>query len=180
MGTFSFLIYRFKGETKAKYDDATYNLFKEFFYTLPLCYLINKKIFVVHGGLPSTDGVTLEDIRKLPRFCEPPEKGLMADLLWSDFVNEEGRHPSKRGVSLAAGPDIAAKFMDANNLQLIVRSHEMKDEGYELQKGGRVVTVFSAPNYCDQMKNKGAFIRFLAPELKPVYTQFTASVSRAS
>ena len=100
----------------------------------------------------------------------------MADLLWADFVNEDGNHMSKRGVSFAAGPDIAAKFMHLNNLQLIVRSHEMKEEGYELQKGGRVVTVFSAPNYCDQSGNKGAFINFTAPDLKPVYTQFIASV----
>jgi hypothetical protein len=27
-------------------------------------------------------------------------------------------------------------------------------------QGGRVVTVFSAPNYCDQFGNKGAFARF--------------------
>lgn len=100
----------------------------------------------------------------------------MADLLWSDFVNEDGRHMSKRGVSFAAGPDIAAKFVEKNNLQMIVRSHEMKEEGYEVQKGGKVVTVFSAPNYCDQGGNKGAFIVFVAPEMKPTYTQFTASV----
>jgi serine/threonine-protein phosphatase 5 len=32
---------------------------------------------------------------------------------------------------------------------MLVRSHEVKPEGFEYQKGGRVVTVFSAPNYCD-------------------------------
>lgn len=169
-------MYRFKGETKSKYDDETYSAFRELFFCLPLCYLINKKIFVVHGGLPSNDETTLDEIRKIHRFCEPPEKGLMADLLWSDFVNEDGRHVSKRGVSFCAGPDISAKFVGQHNLQLVVRSHEMKEEGYEIQKGGRVITVFSAPNYCDQSKNKGAFIRFVAPELKPDIKQFTASV----
>jgi serine/threonine-protein phosphatase 5 len=53
---------------------------------------------------------------------------------------------------------------------LIVRSHEMKDQGYEEEADGKVITIFSAPNYCDQMKNKGAFIRFKGNNMKPKYT----------
>ena len=33
--------------------------------------------------------------------------------------------------------------------------------------------MFSAPNYCDQMGNKGAFIRF-DMEMAPTFTQYTA------
>jgi serine/threonine-protein phosphatase 5 len=39
---------------------------------------------ICHGGLFSDDGVTLEDIKKVDRFREPPEKGIMCDLLWAD------------------------------------------------------------------------------------------------
>jgi hypothetical protein len=56
--------------------------------------------------------------------------------------------------------------------EMLVRSHEVKQEGFEYQKGGRVLTVFSAPNYCDQMGNKGAFIRFNGKELDPKITSF--------
>ena len=45
-------------------------------------------------------------------------------------------------------------------LAMLVRSHEVKPEGFEYQKGGKVLTIFSAPNYCDQMGNKGAYVRF--------------------
>ena len=48
----------------------------------------------------------------------------------------------------------------------------MKMEGYEIEADGRVITIFSAPNYCDQMKNKGAFIRFRGDEMKPKITGF--------
>lgn len=34
------------------------------------------------------------------------------------------------------------------------------------------MTVFSAPNYCDQMGNKGAYIRFKGDEMKPQITSF--------
>lgn len=43
----------------------------------------------------------------------------------------------------------------------------MKDNGYEVEPNGKVITIFSAPNYCDQMKNKGAFINFLGSDMKP-------------
>ena len=84
-----------------------------------------------------------------------------------------GRRPSKRGIGFSFGPDITDAFLTANNLELLVRSHEVKDEGYEIDHDGKCITIFSAPNYCDQMGNKGAFIRFKA-DMKPNFTQFTA------
>lgn len=59
---------------------------------------------------------------------------------------------------------------------MVVRSHEVKDPGYEVEADGRVITIFSAPNYCDQMKNKGALIRFKGKEMKPNFVQFEAVV----
>lgn len=58
---------------------------------------------------------------------------------------------------------------------LLVRSHEVKDEGYLVEHDGKCITVFSAPNYCDQMGNKGAFIRF-EKDMQPRFTQFVAVV----
>jgi serine/threonine-protein phosphatase 5 len=34
---------------------------------------------------------------------------------------------------------------------LIIRSHEVKEQGYEIEANGKLITVFSAPNYCDQV-----------------------------
>ena len=68
---------------------------------------------------------------------------------------------------------MTANFLERNGLKLVVRSHEVKDAGYEVEAGGKLVTVFSAPNYCDQMGNKGAFIRFES-DMTPHFTQFDA------
>ncbi|KAL5997706.1 hypothetical protein ACLOJK_008636 [Asimina triloba] len=107
--------------------------------------------------------------------------GLMCELLWSDPQPNPGRGPSKRGVGLSFGGDVTKRFLKENNLDLVVRSHEVKDEGYEIEHDGRLITVFSAPNYCDQklkylttMGNKGAFIRFKAPDMKPDIVSFSA------
>ena len=55
-----------------------------------------------------------------------------------------------------------------------VRSHEVKDQGYEVEADGKLITVFSAPNYCDQMGNKGAYIHFKGNNgLKPTFMKFT-------
>lgn len=50
------------------------------------------------------------------RFSEPPDSGIMCDLLWADPISLPGRQPSKRGVSMGFGPDISEKFLTANKL----------------------------------------------------------------
>ncbi|KAL2496683.1 Serine/threonine-protein phosphatase 5 [Forsythia ovata] len=167
-------IYGFEGEVRSKLSDAFVELFAEVFCCLPLAHVINEKVFVVHGGLFSVDGVKLSDIREIDRFCEPPEEGLMCELLWSDPQPQLGRGPSKRGVGLSFGADVTKRFLQDNGLDLVVRSHEVKNDGYEIEHDGKLMTVFSAPNYCDQMGNKGAFIQFEAPELKPNIVTFSA------
>ena len=50
-------------------------------------------------------------------------------------------------------------FLSKNQLQLLIRSHERKEQGYQVHHNGRCLTVFSAPNYCGT-KNTAALIRF--------------------
>eukprot|EP01012_Entosiphon_sulcatum_P041649 TRINITY_DN55537_c0_g1_i1.p1 TRINITY_DN55537_c0_g1~~TRINITY_DN55537_c0_g1_i1.p1 ORF type:complete len:470 (-),score=79.18 TRINITY_DN55537_c0_g1_i1:64-1473(-) len=167
-------VYGFEGEVRAKYDEKLFGLFQEVFNLLPLCCVINTKVFVVHGGLFSKDGVTLDDIRKIDRNRDIPDEGLMCEMLWSDPAPMRGRTPNKRGVGVAFGPDVTENFLRTNNLELIIRSHEVKDEGFEKMHNDRLITVFSAPNYCDQIGNKGAFIKLHGDNItKPNITSFS-------
>ena len=188
-------IYGFEGEVKAKLGMEYMRPFADCFRAMPLACVIDSKILVLHGGLFSQDGVTLDMMRKVNRFMEPPDAGIMTDMLWSDPQRMPGRSPSKRGVGVQFGPDVTKRFLDANNLKMLIRSHECKDRGYEvralfhsvhlvypvsltpfflqIEADGRLVTIFSAPNYCDQMGNEGAIIR-IGKDLECKYKQFKA------
>ena len=98
-------MYGFEGEVKAKYSANMCDLFTEVYNWLPLCHLLNQKVFififtmlfmvenstnfdsqvlVMHGGLFSKDDITLADIKATERNRQPPEEGIMCELLWSD------------------------------------------------------------------------------------------------
>ncbi|KAF4527296.1 hypothetical protein B566_EDAN001070 [Ephemera danica] len=167
-------MYGFEGEVKAKYTAQMAELFTEVYNWLPLAHCLNNRVLVMHGGLFSKDDVLLKDIKEIDRNKQPPEDGLMCELLWSDPQPQRGRAPSKRGVGVQFGPDVTENFLRLNNLDYIIRSHEVKNEGYEVAHGGKCITVFSAPNYCDAMGNKGAFITLNGKDMKPAYTSYDA------
>ena len=49
-------------------------------------------------------------------------------------------------------------FLSQNNLSLIVRAHQVVEDGYEFFHERSLVTLFSAPNYCGQFDNAGALM----------------------
>jgi serine/threonine-protein phosphatase 5 len=73
-------IYGFEGEVRAKYNDTMAKLFADVFRCLPLGAVLGGKVFVVHGGLFSRDDVTLDELRRLDRFREPPDEGPMCEV----------------------------------------------------------------------------------------------------
>jgi len=157
-----------------KYDSEVYDYFSEFFRYLPLGHTINNKIIVIHGGLFSKDGVTINELKKLDRGIDVPTEGLMTELLWSDPRDENGWRPSDRGAGVYFGEDVTEKFLKENNLTLLIRSHEVKMEGYEIQHSGKTITIFSAPNYNDMTGNKGAIIRIIGEECELNFIKFDA------
>ena len=81
----------------------------------------------------------------------------MMEVLWSDPQATPGRGPSKRGVGLGFGPDITRTWCELNGITSVLRSHEVRQNGYAEEHEGLCCTVFSAPNYCDSAGNLGAF-----------------------
>lgn len=61
--------------------------------------------------------------------------------------------------------------MEDNNLSLILRAHQLAMDGYTEHFGGKVVTVWSAPDYCDRFKNIASILE-IDENLQKVYKMF--------
>ncbi|ANB11012.1 calcineurin catalytic subunit A [Sugiyamaella lignohabitans] len=165
--------FTFKLECKHKYSLNIYEACMMSFCTLPLAAVVNKQFFCVHGGL-SPELHTLDDVRKLDRFREPPTHGLMCDLLWADPIENFGEednnrsfiHNNVRGCSYFYTYKAACDFLVKNNLLSIIRAHEAQNAGYRAYLESRntgfpsVMTIFSAPNYLDTYNNKAAVVKY--------------------
>ncbi len=167
-------IYGFEGECLFKYDQDVLNLVYSVFDALPLGVVVNKRVLVIHGGLFSDESVSIDTLRDIDRFHEPPSHGAFHDILWSDPDEQNGRHLNRaRGGGLKFGPDVTEKFLNDNMLDMIIRSHEVRPAGYSIEHSGRLVTVFSAPNYMDAVGNKAAVVSLKATTSEgPLSTEF--------
>ncbi|OHT09302.1 Serine/threonine-protein phosphatase PP1-1 [Tritrichomonas foetus] len=155
-------LYGFQDECSARYPDARlWETFNDVFSYLPLAAIISSRIFAVHGGL-SHSLKDINEIKKVKRPIDVPENGFIADLLWADPQPDiQGYNESERGTSYTFGQDIADDFLQKNDFDLICRAHQVVENGFDFPffPNQSVVTVFSAPNYCDEFGNRGAMLK---------------------
>lgn len=152
-------VYGFYDECLRKYGNAdVWRNFMELFDALPLAALTDSGIFCPHAGLsPSLD--SFDDVKALDRFTEPPHEGPICDLLWSDPDEDKpGWGISPRGAGYIFGQDISEQFCHKNDVQFIARAHQLMMEGYMWHHNKKVVTLFSAPNYCYRCGNQAAIM----------------------
>jgi len=151
-------IYGFYDDCKRRYNIQTWKRFCDLFNTLPFAALVDDKIFCVHGGL-SPELASLAQINKIVRPTDMPDSGMICDFLWADPDPEiRGWAENERGVSFIFGPDVVSAFLQKHDLDLVVRAHQVVEDGYEFFAERQLITVFSAPNYCGEYDNAGAMM----------------------
>lgn len=153
-------VYGFYNECKWRFSAKLWRAFCDCFSWLPVAALIQNRIFCVHGGLSPSLSFP-DDVFEIERPCDVPDSGLFCDLLWSDPISESKEEwaPNDRGVSYVFNEAAVKKFLKVNNLDLVCRAHQVVEHGYEFFAKRRLVTIFSAPNYCNEFDNAGGVMR---------------------
>ncbi|CDO64336.1 serine/threonine protein phosphatase, putative [Plasmodium reichenowi] len=146
-------IYGFYDECLKKYGSI--NVWKyctDVFDYLCIGAIIESKYFCIHGGLsPCIEKI--DELKKIYRFQEIPKNGALCDIMWSDPNDQNGWTKSPRGAGHLYGQDIVEKFCYINNIHMIARAHQLVMEGYKWSFNKKLVTIWSAPNYCYRCGN---------------------------
>ena len=168
-------VYGFYDECMRKYGSINvWRYCTEIFDYLPISAIIDGKIFCIHGGLsPTID--TIDEIRNIDRKQEVPHDGAMCDLLWSDpDQDQKGFGISPRGAGYLFGKDVVDTFEELNKINLIARAHQLVMEGYKKMFNDKLITIWSAPNYCYRCGNQASIVK-LDENLEHKIMQFSAA-----
>ena len=182
-----------------------HNKAKQCFATLPLCAIIDNRIFASHGGFPrcpSMDLSYLED-HTFPRFSTVLDDGTDAgkklkprlgqvpgklrphcpvklisklkemarDILWSDPTTPTTKLIDEyHGTSDRCGGDTTdtsvvtftskslQRFLDQYGFSLMIRAHQFQINGVRVSHGTKLITVFSASKYCEDVNPAGMIL----------------------
>lgn len=116
----------------------------------------------------------MEKLKSFKRIQEIPKQGLLCDILWADPCEHDNdaietgfKENSVRGCSVVFGLKAVKPFLSENKFVSVFRAHEAQLEGYRMHMWNKsvsfppVITIFSAPNYCDVYNNKGAILNLV-------------------
>ncbi|KAL8588960.1 Serine/threonine-protein phosphatase PP1-1 [Nucella lapillus] len=149
-------IYGFYDECKRRYNIKLWKTFTDCFNCLPIAAIVEGTIFCMHGGL-SPDLNSLDQLKDIERPLDVPDHGLICDLLWSDPDDDiTGWGENDRGVSYTFGGDVVKEVLRKFDCSLITRAHQVVEDGYQFFEKRKLVTLFSAPNYCGEFDNAAA------------------------
>ncbi|VDN92901.1 unnamed protein product [Brugia pahangi] len=141
------------------------------FNCMPFAALIGERIFAAHGGI-SEDLLNWNQFERICRPTDITDIGFINDLIWADPGNFPGKYiQSPRGVSQLFGKQATEEFQQKLNIDLIIRGHQVAQEGFEFLHDRKCLTIFSAPYYCGELNNK-AGILYVAESLHCTIYQF--------
>lgn len=172
-------IYGFREECRRRLKedpddpDSCWNKFNRAFEWLPMGALVEGRILCLHGGIGGSihnlkEVEVMERPLQVAQIPQTPYEQRVTDILWSDpsdndtiqgVTLNETRDPDGTGRIVKFGPDRVEEFLEINKpLSMIIRAHECVMDGFERFANGKLITVFSATDYCGHHKNAGALL----------------------
>lgn len=138
---------------------AALKSFKEAFSYMPLTAVIEDKFLAVHGGI-GPNCKSLEQLRTIRRPIRDFVGDVVDDLLWSDpSPTVSGFEFSSRGAGYDFGENVFKEFMEKCGLEYMLRAHQVIQGGVESCFDDKLITVFSASNYCGTDNNKAGALQ---------------------
>jgi protein phosphatase len=119
-----------------------------FFGQLSLAVIIDKKLLLVHGGLPTGQSISRQNFKYSISNAQQSHTSdtTMEELLWNDprdqIDNPDDWNLSARGLGRYFGPSITEKWLNITQTKAVVRGHE-PCSGYKLNHMGSIMTIFS-------------------------------------
>jgi len=141
-----------------KFGDAApqvYTRIRELFNYMYNGVLVDERYVLLHGGVPS-QASTIEDLAFAHE--KHPRETHLEEILWSDpREGMMGIYPSPRGAGRLFGENITEKFLKVLNVKVLIRGHEPTGEGFKINHGGKILTLFSrrGPPYYNEF---GAYL----------------------
>lgn len=77
-------MYYFDNIGKRRYNIRLWKTFIDVFNCMPVAAFIERKILCMHGGLSPDIYNSIDEIKKIEKPSDVPDRGLLCDLLWSD------------------------------------------------------------------------------------------------
>lgn len=150
--------------------EQAYDVFWELWPEMANAVLVEGRYLMMHGGVS-------QKIRGAQDLADPNET-VLEDLLWSDPDDSlRGEAASPRGFGHLFGADVTQNVLDTLKVGLLIRGHQPNQRGYQLNHGGRVLTLFSckgAPYY----NRYGAYLEIPLAKKYPYAGEFVASCVR--
>ncbi len=137
--------YGFYMDISRKYSHSMFEHYLNVFTVLPLAGLSSNGIFCCHGGVPENVN-NLSQILAIDRCFPNFPDDIAYQMVWNDPKDRDfDFRPSCRGRRMKYFGQVAFDRFSADlGIELMLRSHEVFEEGFKSFFGGRLFSVFTA------------------------------------
>ena len=142
--------YGFYDEIRLKFSNnrQIFRRYNQVFSRLPIAALTWNKVFCVHGGIPQ-ELENIEEINQLPQNQDEINHPITTQLLWNDPKERVSTfRKSMRGPGIKNfGEDAFSEFIERNQIEYVIRSHERFKNGYKKYFGDKLISIFTSQSY---------------------------------
>ena len=81
--------------------------------------------------------------------------------MWTEGLGTGFMPNARRCISVMYNTEAVQAFLQGAGLQLLMRAHQVKPQGFRVDKSSKVLTVFTSSQYCGGTNSAG--VAFVTP-----------------